>query len=221
MIETALASLEAWIRVNAGWAGPVTFAIAFLESFPLVSILVPSTALLLALGAMIGGGLLEPWPVLIGCVAGGILGDAGGFWLARAVGPHRIRRRLPRNWRRPYAWATRLFLRFGWSAVFFGRFIGPLRAVTPLAAGVIRMGHWRFQSANVLSAIVWAPVMIMPGSIGGWIASQVDRDNAPQALALAAVLGGGGWLLYQRLAPLLRGWLRARFGAPALGTAGE
>ena len=220
MIEPALASLEAWIRANAEWAGPLTFVIAFLESFPIISIVVPSTALLLAIGAIIGAGLAEPWPVLLACMAGGVLGDAGGFWLARAIGAHQVRRRLPRNWRRPYARAVLLFRRWGWSAVFLGRFIGPLRAVTPLAAGVIRMGEWRFQSANILSAILWAPLMIMPGSLGGWLARQVDGEQAPYVLVAAAVGGLGCWLVYRRLGPVLRAWLRARLAGPAAAKPG-
>lgn len=215
MFETTLASFEAWIRANGDWAFAATFLIAFLESFPVVSILVPSTALLLGIGAMVGGGLVEPWPVLIACVVGGVLGDAAGYWLAQWVGPYAVRRRLPTAWRRTYAWSTKVFLRWGWLAVFCGRFIGPMRAVTPLAAGVIGMGAWRFQSANVLSALLWAPLIIMPGSIGGWIAARLTPEQAPMALALAGSAALLGWLLFRRYAPAVSARIRARLDMPA------
>ena len=214
MLEDWISALDAWVRLNAAWAAPVTFLIAFLESFPVVSILVPSTALLLGIGAMLGAGMIDPVPVLLGCVAGGILGDAAGYWLARAVGPARVRRWLPRSCRRVYAWSVVVFRRWGWWAVFLGRFIGPMRAVTPLAAGITGMRNLPFQTANTLSALVWAPLMLMPGSLGGWLARQIGPDPSP--LTLAALAGGALllWLGWQRLrGPLsaaLSAWLPRR-----------
>ena len=37
-----------------------------------------------------------------------------------------------------------------------------------------------------------------------------------QALAIAAVVGIGGWLAWQRLAPIGRAWISARLSTPAL-----
>jgi membrane protein DedA with SNARE-associated domain len=203
MLEDWTSGFDAWMRAHAAWGAPLTFVIAFLESFPVLSILVPSTALLLGIGALIGADLLQPVPVLLACIAGGILGDAAGYWLARAIGARRVRRWLPASCRRPYAWSVVVFRRWGWWAVFVGRFLGPMRAVTPLAAGVTGMGERRFQSANILSAILWAPVMLMPGSIGGWLARQVGPETNP--LLIAAVLLGLLllWLGWQRLRPRL------------------
>ncbi|ATR22649.1 putative membrane spanning protein [Roseomonas mucosa] len=210
MMDEWTAAFEGWMRANAAWVGPATFLVAFLESFPVVSIVVPSTALLLAIGALIGGGLADPWPVLAACALGGMLGDAAGYWLARAVGPYAVRRRLPASCRRVYAWSVTVFRRWGWWAVFAGRFLGPMRAVTPLAAGVTGMRNRAFQSANILSALLWAPLVLMPGSIGGWLARELGQE--PDPLLLAATAGGALllWLSYLRLRPVLSGALKAR-----------
>jgi len=215
MLEDWTLWFEAWVRANAAWAAPVTFLIAFLESFPIVSILVPSTALLLGLGALIGTGLVEPWPVLLACMLGGVGGDAAGYWLARWIGPYRARCWLPRSCRRPYAWSVVVFRRWGWWAVFVGRFLGPMRAVTPLAAGVTGMKNMAFQSANVLSAILWAPLVLMPGSIGGWLARQIGEKQDPATIAM--VLGAGVllWLAWQRLRPAVTAAFRARLSPPS------
>lgn len=214
MLEDWITAFDIWVRAHAALAAPVTFLIAFLESFPLVSILVPSTALLLAIGALVGGDMLQPGPVILACIAGGILGDAAGYWLARAIGPYAVRRRLPRSFRRIYAWSVVVFRRWGWWAVFIGRFLGPMRAVTPLAAGVTGMRNWPFQTANILSAIIWAPLMLMPGTIGGWLARQLGEK--PDPLAIGAVVGAGLvlWIGYQRLRPVLATALRARLSTP-------
>lgn len=216
MLEDWTTAFEAWVRTNAALAAPVTFLIAFLESFPVVSILVPSTALLLAVGALIGSDLVAPGPVLLACIAGGILGDAAGYWLARLVGPYAVRRRLPKSCRRIYAWSVVVFQRWGWWAVFIGRFLGPMRAVTPLAAGVVGMRNWPFQSANVLSAIIWAPLVLMPGTVGGWLARQLGQE--PDPLAIGGVLAGAAllWLSYQRLRPVVRAAVKARLERGAL-----
>ncbi|MCR0983118.1 DedA family protein [Roseomonas populi] len=203
MFEDWTTAVATWVGANTVWAAPATFLIAFLESFPVISIVVPSTALLLAMGALIGSGLVDPWPVLLACAAGGILGDAAGYWLARLVGPQAIRRRLPRSCWRAYAWSTTVFRRWGWWAVFVGRFIGPMRAVTPLAAGVTGMRNLPFQTANILSALVWAPVVLMPGAVGGWIAQRLGTQ--PSAAVLAALAGVAVllWLGHSRMRPML------------------
>lgn len=87
MFEDWTTAVAPWVQANTVWAAPATFLIAFLESFPVISIVVPSTALLLAMGALIGSGLVDPWPVLLACAVGGILGDAAGYGLARVLGP--------------------------------------------------------------------------------------------------------------------------------------
>jgi membrane protein DedA with SNARE-associated domain len=183
------AGFEGWIGAGAGWAPFVIFAVTFLESLPGISLLVPATALLLATGALLGAGTLDPVPVLVAAIAGAIAGDAVGFWVSRALGPRVVRRWLPRSQRRAYARALLLFRRWGWAAVFFGRFLGPVRAVAPLMAGVARMRERHFQTANIASAIVWAPTMLLPGYAAAQGAGQVAASENP------LVLGGGLLLL--------------------------
>ncbi len=53
---------------------------------------------------------------------------------------------------------------WGIPGVFIGRFFGPLRAAVPLIAGILEMDYWKFQLANVLSAMLWA--YVLPGLRG-------------------------------------------------------
>jgi hypothetical protein len=64
-------------------------------------------------------------------------------------------RRVPRRHRRRYARAVLVSRRFGFAAVFVARFLSPLRAIAPIAAGVTRMPELRFQAASIASALVW------------------------------------------------------------------
>lgn len=187
--------IEAWLRAGSGWAPAVVFVITLLESLPGISLLVPATVLLLLTGGLVGAGTLDPVPVLIAAICGAILGDAIGFSAARAVGPKAVRRWLPTSQRGAYARALLLFRRWGWAAIFFGRFLGPVRAVAPLMAGVARMRQRHFQTANVASAIVWAPAMLLPGYAAAQGFERVaGSGHAAPILVGAGLLAALGWL---------------------------
>ncbi len=52
--------------------------------------------------------------------------------------------------------AVQLFLRrHGAWAVFFSRFLSPLRATVPLVTGASGTSLWQFQLANVSSGLLW------------------------------------------------------------------
>ena len=195
LVQTA----QSWLQAGAGWAPAIVFVITFLESLPGISLLVPATALLLATGALLGTGTLEPGPIVISAIAGAIVGDAVGFWLSRAYGPNLVRRMLPRSQRRHYARALLLFRRFGWAAVFFGRFLGPVRAVAPLVAGVARMRERHFQAANIASALVWAPLLLLPGYAAARGAEEAGMEDHHLLIAflLAAKLAIA-WMIVKR-----------------------
>lgn len=190
MIDT----IQTWLLDNASWAPLFIFVVTTLESLPGISLMVPATALLVGMGALLGTGTIEFWPVVGAAIAGAILGDAVGFWISRALGPRAVRRFLPRSQRRAYARAIVLFRRWGWAAVFFGRFLGPVRAVAPLLAGVARMRERHFQAANIASAIVWAPTMLLPGYALAVGAEQVAASEHPVLVGgVLLVLAGAAW----------------------------
>lgn len=163
-----------FIGAHAEWAYVIVGLTAFAESFAFVSLLFPGTAILVAAGTLVGTGTLNPlWLILAGII-GGTLGDGISFWIGQRFG-HVV----PRVWpftRRPEMLARSIsfFQKHGGKSVFVGRFFGPIRAVIPLAAGMMRMPTRRFYVANVLSAVVWAPVLITPGALVGWWASLND-----------------------------------------------
>ena len=56
------------------------------------------------------------------------------------------------------------FNRYGILSVFVGRFFGPVRAVIPLVAGIMKMGWTQFWIANIGSALIWAPALLLGGT---------------------------------------------------------
>jgi membrane protein DedA with SNARE-associated domain len=156
-----------FISAHAAWAGAVMFVTAFGESFAFVSLAFPGTSLLIAAGALMAAGTLPYWPVMIGAVLGATLGDSVSYWIGYRFGGG-----IARIW--PFSRNPALlprgiafFERHGGKSVFIGRFFGPVRAVIPLAAGIMRMPRGRFWFANIASAIVWAPMLLFVGDVAG------------------------------------------------------
>ena len=95
------------------------------------------------------------------------LGAIGGFWLSWWLGV-RYRHRLTQlRWLTAERLArSRLFFqRRGLWAVFFSRFLSPLRATLPLVSGASGLPLWSFQLANVSSGLLWPFLLLSPGAL--------------------------------------------------------
>jgi membrane protein DedA with SNARE-associated domain len=162
-VEAVVGQIVALIKTNQIWAGPVVAALTFGESLVLIGVLLPGTAVLVIAGGLMGAGVIDPVPVLIGAVIGAVLGDALSYYLGVWLG-RRVLHQWPLNRYREQAARARLFFRrYGIATVFVGRFFGPVRSAVPLVAGMLGMDWRRFQIANVASALIWAPVVLSPG----------------------------------------------------------
>jgi membrane protein DedA with SNARE-associated domain len=162
-LETFAADVVAFTKANQGWAPVIVALLCFAESLAVVSFFVPATVILVGIGGLIGVAGIEFWPIWWGAVIGGILGD----WVSYAVGLY-FKDGAHRHWplsRYPdfTKRADEFTQKWGAWGVFIGRFSGPLRAFVPLAAGIFGMPQWKFQLANVSSAILWAFVLLAPG----------------------------------------------------------
>jgi membrane protein DedA with SNARE-associated domain len=176
----------AFIAAHAHWAVVVMFVTAFGESFAFLSLLFPGTTLLIAAGTLMSDGTLPYAPVLIGAVAGATLGDSVSYWIGRRFGGG-----IARVWpfsRNPEMLPAgiRFFEQHGGKSVFIGRFFGPMRAVVPLAAGLLRMPRGWFWLTNVTSALVWAPMLLFVGDAAGDLGGHLIG----QANTFVLVFGG-------------------------------
>jgi membrane protein DedA with SNARE-associated domain len=153
----------AFARDNAAWAPAIMFALAFGESLAFISLLIPAWGALVALGALIGSSGISLVPVLVAAALGAALGDWLSYWIGQKL-EYRVQHIWPLS-RHPdlIPRGERFMKTWGVAGIFIGRFFGPLRASVPLIAGIFEMPFWRFQVANVLSAFVWAAVLLTLG----------------------------------------------------------
>lgn len=170
-LEEAVRHVIEFVRVHEGWAAPIVFALAFAESLAFLSLILPSWAALVAIGAIMRTGGIDFVPVWI---AGG-LGAAFGDWLSYWLGI-KFKKSIAGTW--PFSYYPQLlprgeaFIRnWGVLAIFIGRFSGPLRASVPVVAGILAMPYGRFQLANFSSAFVWAAVLLKLGDVGATIST--------------------------------------------------
>ena len=166
-----------FVRDHQAWAVPIVAVLAFSESLAVLSLLVPATVMLVAIGGLIGAaglGLGSPefWWICLAGGTGAFLGDWVSYEFGRLF-DERAKHVWPLS-RHPglVVRAENYVRRFGVGAVFLGRFFGPLRALVPLVAGMFDMPRWPFQAANAASAFLWAFGLLAPGAgLLAWLGS--------------------------------------------------
>jgi hypothetical protein len=83
--------------------------------------------------------------------------------------------------------------------VFLARFTAVVRAFVPLLAGILRMSTRHFYVANILSALVWAPMHVFPGVLVGLAIAFGAHSPAFSLAALGVlVLGWMAWIMIKR-----------------------
>jgi len=144
-------------------AGPIVFVLGFAESMVFLSLLVPSSALFVAIGgihAAAGGDFLTVW---LAASAGAAIGDAmtfaiGGYFKRDIGGLWPLRTRP--QW---YVLARMFVKRYGLAGVFISKFGGMIRPFVPLVAGAMGMRWSRFMLASPMSCLAWSGVFLAPG----------------------------------------------------------
>lgn len=187
-MEQIVNEITLFINSNQEWAAFILGLLAMGESLLVVGIAIPATAVMLVVGGLVGNGTLDAGPVVFWGIVGAVVGDAISYYIGRLLGPRIIHRWPLNKQRRAVARARHFFYRYGMLSIFAGRFLGPLRAILPTVAGVMKMRHGRFQVANILSAIVWIPVMLLPGYLTGKSIGALGSNGTNAGLVISFVL---------------------------------
>ena len=159
---------------------------------------------------------LDPWLAAACAIAGAILGDG----ISYELGKHRrdaIRAMWPlRQHPKLFERGAAYFAANGGRSVFLGRFLGPVRAIVPVVAGMSNMPAFHFYLMNVLSAFAWAAAHLLPGLLFG-ASLQLAGAVSSRLVILLATVVIGLWVITQVTRLVMRwGWpyvnrLRDRF----------
>jgi len=188
-----------FIGLHPQFAVAAVLLLALSEAIPIIGTVVPGSTLILAISALATTANVKPWLLLAAAVVGAIAGDGLSFWLG-----YRYRREILRGWPlsrfpRLIARSAQFIRRHGVTSVFLARFTAVVRAFVPLVAGILRMSSPHFYVANVLSALIWAPIHIFPGVWAG-MAISVAGPHGTRLILLALgalVLGSIAWHVWK------------------------
>ena len=164
---TPIQPLLDWLTQHPDWVAAAIVLIAFLESLAIAGVVIPGVLLLFGTCAIAGNGFLQLWPTLACAFTGAVLGDGISFFLGKHF-KENIKGLWPfRNYPEWITNGEAFFDRHGGKSIIIGRFVGPIRPVMPLVAGMLDMSSLRFISINIFSALGWAPVYVLPGYLFG------------------------------------------------------
>ncbi|MEL0028638.1 MAG: bifunctional DedA family/phosphatase PAP2 family protein, partial [Perlucidibaca sp.] len=192
-----------WLTQHPDWILLLILGLAALEAVAVIGSIIPAVPIMLALTLLAGNADLPLQQVMLAAMLGAMLGDG----ISYAIG-HHFKHRIEGVWpfRSHPQWlaASEAFVeKHGGKSLIFGRFIGPIRAFVPMAAGIFQMPFRRFIWFNFISAVAWAPPNILPGYIAG---AAVSNPYMPGRYQLAFV---GGLLIAVALLLWLLPWLKA------------
>ena len=160
---------------------------------------IPAETMLVTAAAVASRGTLSIWGVGIAGVIGGVIGGMAGY-LIGAQGGLRLLRRYGRKVHideERLARSRRFFERRGLWAVFICRFIGWVRIIVPMFAGISHMPFAKFAAATAAGSIVSAAAYSTLGYLFGH-----DLPKLEHHLTEATIVGIGLvvlWFVYTRL----------------------
>jgi membrane protein DedA with SNARE-associated domain len=179
-------SLLHLIQTHAEWAWFIIFLIALIESLAIIGFIMPGWIILVGVGTLIAHHSLSFYPILLSAYCGAVLGEYLSYWVGFHYHENILQWSLLKKHTQSLEKARIFFEKYGVAGLFFGRFIGPLRAIMPLLVGILQMKKKTFIWVNLFSGVFWAPWALFPGLIAG-TAYQLDQSMALQTLLMGIV----------------------------------
>jgi len=162
-----LETLTQWLAGHPQWLGLALLIVACMECLAVVGLIIPGTLLVFAIAVLAGSGVLSLGETLLLGFIGGLIGDLLSYTLGRRY--HQGIRSL-RGLRDHPDWlvqAEHYFQRYGVASLLVGRFIGPLRPMLPMTAGMLDMPFGRFLLVSLCAAAGWSMAYLLPGWSAG------------------------------------------------------
>jgi membrane protein DedA with SNARE-associated domain len=166
-MEAMIAAVIGFVTAHRDWAFWIALGFALVENIAVISFIIPSTAILIGVGAMVATGSLDFWPIWAGASIGAIIGSTLSWWLGIHYGEAMLAKRPLCNYPALVARAKATLAKHGPLALILGHFIGPLRPFMFLLTGMAAMPFATFQIYNIIGSLGWAYVIPKFGEVGG------------------------------------------------------
>ena len=160
-------SFIAFVERNRDWLPLIMAVFAAAETTAFLSILIPSTAVLVAVGALAATGAVSFWPLWAGATLGALTGSCFSYWLGVRYGSAVLAMRPLRDHPEMVEKTRAAFAKYGPATILIGHFTTVFRPVVFLMAGISGMTLGRFLFWNVLGCVSWAFLIPKLGQFGG------------------------------------------------------
>lgn len=159
-------------------AGIIAFFVVFIESLAVIGSVIPGVIIMPTLGFLIGSATIAAGNTIFWALCGALAADYLGY----LIGVY-YQSKLHRLW--PFCKHPQLlkksetfFKNHGGKSILLGKFMGPMRPMIPLVAGVFKMRQLRFIGAALPSALVWIIVYLSPGILLGALSLEMPPKLA-------------------------------------------
>ena len=187
MLENLIRSIGAAVGV---WMYVIAGVLVFAEASIFVGFVLPGETALLVAGVFTRPpGHLNLWVMIIVAVACAVSGDTVGYEIGQRFGP-KIRASRLGSWIGEKRWeAAESFVhRHGGKAVFLGRLVALMRALTPAVAGMTGLPYRRFLPWNAAGGLVWGAGCVLLGWAFASALGVIGRTLTWAPLAIAAAV---------------------------------
>lgn len=166
-MDAWIESFIAFVDRNRDWLPLIMAVFAAAENLAFLSIFIPSTAVLVAIGALVATGAVDFMPLFIGASVGALAGSIISYWLGWRYGAAILAMWPLKNHPEMVEKGKITFNRFGGAALIIGHFTTVFRPVAFLMAGMSRMSVPQFMIWNTIGSLAWAWLIPKLGEYGG------------------------------------------------------
>lgn len=187
--------LTLWLHANPHYAVLITFLISLSESLAIIGTIIPGSITMTAIGILAGSGVMRIDLTFLAATLGAIAGDFASYTLGFYFSDNLVSIWPFKNYPNWLNYGKAFFARYGSTSVLIGRFVGPMRSIIPVIAGMMNMNRWHFLITNVISAIGWAILYLVPGIFIGTASSELSSESTTRLFVLILILLISIWLL--------------------------
>jgi len=141
----------------------IALFVALLETTLGVGLIMPGSTIILFMGTLAAKGYFDLGDLIWFAAIGAIIGDNINYFIGKKYGSKIFKKGFWFIKTKHFKKGEEFFQRHGSKSVFIGRFIPSIKEVIPLIAGTFGMKRLPFMIWNILGAIGWSLVWILPG----------------------------------------------------------
>ena len=155
-IESALLN---WLAENLKLALIAVPILAFAEAFVGLGLFVSSALLVIASSIVYENELLDIVRISSLAFLGALLGDQGGFYIGKWMGPYFYKIEFVRRRQNIVQKANNMISNYGSYVIFLGRFLPAIRSIIPAMLGIAGFNSFKFLVLDLLACLLWCSAL--------------------------------------------------------------